>query len=207
MSRFELLATVLVAPALTLAASADITISTSATGSQYATSLNFDEAGGPTGAVSSTAWQSTYGITIMPGDGADNLVQDWGSTFGPWLGTGNSLLGNFGIFMTFDTDLTSFSSQLWDPSGGGPFGGLIVAVFSGGTEVASTIITPSWGGAGDSWVDITTTGGATFDEVRYVGLGFDPSTFADNLSWSAVPAPGALAVFGLVGLGGSRRRR
>lgn len=206
MHRLDLAVVSAIAAACTAAASADITISTGTSGTQFATSLNFDEAGGPTGAVSSTAWQSTYGITIMPGDGGDNFVQDWGATFGPWLGTGNSLLGNFGIFMNFDSDLSGFSSQLWDPSGDGPFGGLIIAVFSGGTEVASTIIGPSWGGIGDSWVNITTTGGSTFDEVRYVGLGFDPSTFADNLSWSAVPAPGAVALFGLVGLGARRRR-
>jgi hypothetical protein len=207
MTRLHHLAAAFGTCALVGAASADISITTGSSGTTYATSLNFDEAGGPTGAVSSTAWQSTYGITIMPGDGGDNIVQNWGNTFGPWLGDGNSLLGNFGIFMTFDSDLTAFNSQLWDPSGDGPFGGLIVAVYSGGVEVGNTIIGPSWGGVGDSWVNITAADGATFDEVRYVGLGFDPSTFADNLSWSAVPAPGAIVAFAFAGLANRRRTR
>lgn len=207
MTRLHPLAAALSLCGLVGTATADYSISTASSGTTYSTSLNFDEVGGPAGAVAPNAWQASYGITITPGDGGSSLVQNWGSTFGPWLGQGNSLLGNFGIFMTFDSDLTTFNSQLWDPSGSGPFGGLIVAVYSNGIEVASTVIGPSWGGLGDSWVSITTTNGSSFDEVRYVGLGFDPSTFADNLSWNVIPAPGAVIAFAFVGLTSRRRTR
>jgi hypothetical protein len=132
----------------------------------------------------------------------------WGGIFGPWLGDGNSFFGNFGVFITFDNDVTAFSAQVWDPSGPpSPIGGgLIVAVWNDGVEVTSTVIEPAWGTDVGSWLDIVGDGGTAFDEVRFVGLGFDPSTFTDNLSWTPVPAPGAIALLGLAGLAGRRRR-
>lgn len=123
------------------------------------------------------------------------------------LGDGNSFFGNFGIFLTFDDDVTEFSAQVWDPSGPpSPFGGgLGVFVFNDGVEIASYFGEPAWAGLGDSWFDIAATDGMVFDEVRILGFGFTPTTYADNLSWNPVPAPGALALLGLAGL--SRRRR
>ena len=83
-------------------------------------SLNFDESGGPTGVVSTDAWQS-LGITEMQaGDGAPQ-VDNWDGPFGGgagWLGNAtNSFFGNFGVFMTLDHDVTEMSFQVWDPSG------------------------------------------------------------------------------------------
>ena len=189
-------------------ASAEITINQGDSAPSSATSLNFDEAGQATGPVAPTYWQADYGIVIASGDGSP-VVDAWGGVFGPWLGTGNSVFGNFGVFITFDDDVTNFSAQVWDPSGPpSPIGGgLIVAVFNNGAEVASSVIEPAWGTDLGSWLDIVAGGGSAFDEVRFVGLGFDPSTFTDNLSWTAVPAPGVVAVFALAGLGASRRRR
>jgi hypothetical protein len=160
------------------AASADVVISQGDSAPTYATTLNFDEPGQATGPVPSTYWQADYGIVIDSGDG-NPVVDAWGGIFGPWLGDGNSFFGNFGVFITFDNDVTAFSAQVWDPSGPpSPIGGGLIV--------------------GD--------GGTAFDEVRFVGLGFDPSTFTDNLSWTPVPAPGAIALLGLAGLAGRRRR-
>ncbi|MGA1018056.1 MAG: hypothetical protein ACO3YY_08735, partial [Phycisphaerales bacterium] len=189
------------------AASADVVISQGDSAPTYATTLNFDEPGQATGPVPSTYWQADYGIVIDSGDG-NPVVDAWGGIFGPWLGDGNSFFGNFGVFITFDNDVTAFSAQVWDPSGPpSPIGGgLIVAVWNDGVEVTSTVIEPAWGTDVGSWLDIVGDGGTAFDEVRFVGLGFDPSTFTDNLSWTPVPAPGAIALLGLAGLAGRRRR-
>ena len=171
--------------------------------------LNFDEPGGPVGIVTPDAWLISHGLTIQAGDGVPQ-VDNWDIVHGAgWgLGDGNSFFGNFGVFMNFETDLTEMAIEVWDPSGPpGPFGGgLGVFVFDDGVEVASTFVEPAWGGVGDSWFDITTDGGDVFDEVRILGFGFTPTTYADNLSWNLVPGPGSLALLGLAGLSGSRRR-
>lgn len=195
------------ATGIAAAASADVVITQGDSAPTYATTLNFDEAGQATGPVPATYWQADYGIVIDSGDG-NPVVDAWGGIFGPWLGDGNSFFGNFGVFITFDADVTSFSAQVWDPSGEpGPIGGGLIAVaLNDGAEVASTLVTPAWGTDAGSWFDIVASGGDAFDEVRFVGFGFDPSTFTDNLSWTPVPAPGVVAVLGLAGLAGRRRR-
>ncbi len=172
--------------------------------------LNFDEPGGPTGLVSPTAWLASHGLTISAGDGAGQVdAWDIVHNAGWGLGDNNSFFGNFGVFMTFDIDLIAMSIELWDPSGPpGPFGGgLSVFLFNDGVQVSSASVTPAWGGFGDSWFDLTTDGGDVFDEVRILGFGNDPTTYADNLSWNAVPGPGSLALLAVAGLVGRRRNR
>ena len=195
-----------------LAAMATVTITQGTSAPAYSTTLNFDEAGGPTGSVPTSSWQG-IGITALDaGDGAPQ-VDDWATLSGqPWLGDGNSFFGNFGVFLTFDSDLAALSVQAWDPSGPpSPFGGgLGVFVFNDGVEVASSVSEPAWGGVGDEWFNIVASGGMLFDEVRILGFGFDPTTYVDNLSWNtAVPVPGALVLFasGLAGLGFAKRRK
>jgi len=186
-----------------------IAITQGASGTTYSTTLDFDEVGGPTGpGIANNAWAGV-GISDMAAGDGNNFVGDNAALFGPWIGTGNSFFGNFGIFMTFDSDLTNFSGQVWDPSGPPSLfgGGLGVFVFNDGNQVADLILEPSWGGVGDEWIDISADGGMVFDEIRLVGFGFDPTTFADNLSWNAVPAPSSMALLGLSGFVASRRRR
>lgn len=188
---------------------ATITISQAASGTTYGTTLNFDEPGGPTGpGIAQDAWAGIGLANMAAGDG-NNFVGDNAALSGPWIGTGNSFFGNFGVFMTFDSDLTNFSGQVWDPSGPpSPFGGGVgIFVFNDGNQVADLFIEPSWGGFGDEWIDISTADGMVFDEVRILGFGFDPFTYVDNLSWNAVPTPSSVALLGFGGLIGSRRRR
>lgn len=191
------------------AALADITVTQGDSAPTYATTLNFDEVGGPTGVIDPGAYAG-IGITeLQAGDGTP-FVGDNDTPQGGWgLGTGNSFFGAFGVFITFDSDLTEFSSQVWDPSGPPSFsgGGLGFFFFDDGVEVGSAFdITPAWGGLGDTWFDVTTTGGSVFDEVRILGFGFFPTTVVDNMSWNAVPAPSSALILS-VGLVGLRRRR
>lgn len=196
------------------AASAGYTITQqNAPAPTYSTTLNFDEPNGPTGLVSADAYASLGLASLTSGTG-DQSVGD-NSEFFPWVNDGNSMFANFGMTAVFETDITEFSIQIWDPSGPPSFigGGLVVVLLNDGEVVwdlfqqNGNIATPAWGGVGDSWFDITTTDGMAFDEVRMFGLGFTPTAFIDNLSWNAIPTPGALALFGIAGLGASRRRR
>lgn len=176
----------------------------------YSTTLNFDEPGGPTGTgLAVDAFQADYGVIIESGDLQQNVVDATTQPGQSWLGSGYSFTGAYGVFLTFDEDLTDFSTRVWDPSGTpSPFGGGAAAfIFDDGVEVGFFAFTPSWGGVGDEWLNISATGGMVFDEVRILGFGFFPTTFVDDMSWNVVPAPGAAALFGLAGLAGVRRRR
>ncbi len=198
-----------VAAASGASALASITVTQGVSAPQYTgTTLNFDEPGTPTGVVPATTWQASHGVTIQAGDSVP-VVGDFAPGAGWPLGTANSYFGNFGVFMTFEQDLTEISFQAWDPSGPpSPFGGgLVVFVFNDGVEVAAAPFTPAWGGVGNSWYNITTADGMVFDDVRVLGFGFGPTTYVDNLSWNAVPTPGALAILGVAGGAFLRRRR
>lgn len=207
----QLMGVALAALASAATAQAAVTITQGASAPTYSTTLNFDEPGGPTGSVPATAW-TAYGISrLESGTGPDTFVTTMTSTPGfGWLGTGNVAYGPFGVFITFGGDLTEFSARYWDSSGpGGPFGGGAAAVaLRDGVEVGSFFIaSPAYGGVGNPWINITTSGGSTFDEVRLLGFGFFPEAYVDDLSWNAVPAPASAAAFALLGAGLARRRR
>ena len=196
------------------AARATVTISQVASPTTYSTTLNFDEPGGPTGiGLPSDAFLASHGITALDAGDGNNVVADntdLMSGGGPWIGTGNSFFGNFGIFATFENDLSEFSANIWDPSGPpSPFGGgMGIFVFDDGAEVANSFITPAWGGLGDPGIEITTSGGMVFDEVRILGFGFPATTYGDDFSWNVVPEPTSTTVFCLAlicGLIGRRR--
>lgn len=199
--------------ALAGAASAAVTVTYSSTvAPTYENTLNFDEVGGPTGLVAGNAFASR-GISLMEDgtNGAPFIAP--GTAVGPWLGTGNlwgGQFGNpFGAYLYFDSNVTHLSAQYWDSSGPGSFfgGGAIVAAFDHGVEMASFYIqNPTYSASGPTWIDIVSTGGMSFNEVRFASLGFGGAAFVDNLSWT-VPAPSSAALLGLGGLTLTRRRR
>lgn len=191
-------------------AHAAVTVTQGSSAPTYSHTLNFDEAGGPTGQVAATGWTG-HGIARLE-SGANPYVTVTDLTSQPgfgWLGTGNVAYAPWGAFITWQQDLTEFSARYWDSSGpGGPFGGgAAVVAFDDGVEVANYFIpSPAFGGAGLPWFNITTSAGSTFDEVRLVGFGFFPEAYIDDLSWNVVPAPASLATLALAGLGLKRRR-
>lgn len=192
------------------AAMASYSITLGSSAPTYSTTLTFDEPGGPTGTgLPTDAFQAGYGLELVSGDLVQNVVDATTQPGQSWLGTGYSFTGAYGVFMTFDSDLSDFSTQVWDPSGApSPFGGGAgVFVFDDGVEVGFFSFTPAWGGVGNEWLNISATGGMVFDEIRILGFGFFPTTYVDNLSWNVIPAPGAAALFGLAGAAGLRRRR
>jgi hypothetical protein len=189
-------------------ASAAIIISQGASAPTYSTTLTFDEPGTPTGVVPQTTWLGSHGVVIDAGDGVP-YVDDFTGTY-PWVGTGNSFFGNFGVFMDFTQGLTAMSIQCWDPSGPpSPFGGgLAIYVLDENDNIlAANAFTPAWGGLGLPWFNITTTAGETFYDVRLLGNGFSQATFVDNASWNVVPEPATLSLLMLGALAGLRRRR
>ncbi|MBZ0171276.1 MAG: PEP-CTERM sorting domain-containing protein [Phycisphaerales bacterium] len=179
----------------------------------YGTTLTFDEAGGPVGSgIPTDAWSASHGISSMQAGDGNNVVGNFSTTPGyGWLPDNNVFVGNFGIFMNFENDLTEFSAQVWDNGGPADFiaGGMILVLRNDGADVANLFVDPpAFGGVGDSWYNITTDGGSVFDEVLFVGFAFvSPQTIMGEASWNAVPAPGALALLGLGGLAATRRRR
>lgn len=194
------------------AAQAEIQFTQSATQTPtYGTTLNFDEAGGPTGVVDANAWQAGYGLQMSDGLGPSTYVGDLNNTLGyPWLPTDNAAFGYFGIYLKFDQAVTNLSFQAWDNSGDpSPFGGgfLIFLLNEDQSSYAqSDTWTPAWGGLGDTWYDVSASNGDSFDYVLITGFGFSPETAIDNISWNVVPTPGALAMLGIAGLASRRRR-
>ncbi|MBL0921690.1 MAG: hypothetical protein IBJ10_06125 [Phycisphaerales bacterium] len=188
-----------------------VNVSQGASAPTYATTLTFDEVGGPTGAnVPSNAWTGVGITSMVSGSGANAVTNVSAQPGFGWLGTGNVFYGPFGVFINFGSDLTEFSAQFWDSSGpaSGFGGGAAVIAFNDGVEVGFLFVTnPAFGGAGNTWIDITTDSGSVFDEVRLLGFGFFPESYVDNLSWNAVPAPASALVAGLGLFAAARRRR
>jgi len=206
-------AAVLAATALATAANAGYTITqTLAATPTYGTVLNFDAPGSPTGSVNSSDF-SSYGVTSLDsGVGPGGYVAQMNTTPGySWLGTGNVFTGAYGAYMKFSTQVSSLSAQYWDDSGPGSFfgGGATVVLYKSGVEVGSLFINnPAFNSSGKSWINVTTTGGDTFDEINFVGFGSAVAdAYIDNISWNKVPAPSATALLALGGLVAGRRRR
>lgn len=211
MNKGSMLMGALAIPVIATGAMATYTTTlTGAAAPTYATTLTFDEVGGPVGSVPADSWAGIGLASIISGVG-DSPVGDNDTPNGGWgLGTGNSFYGPFGVFMNFSTDLDAMSFQVWDPSGApSPFGGgAVVALFNDGNDLNEYYsFEPAWGGIGDTWINIEATGGMVFDEVRVLGFGFFPTTVVDNLSWNAVPAPSACGVLAIGAMAALRRRR
>jgi MYXO-CTERM domain-containing protein len=188
-------------------------VQTAAQAPTYSTVLDLNAAGSPTGTVSSTFWTATLGVTVHTGQGGSTVtVNDFSGTY-PWVNSGNQFLGNFGLNLDFATPISSLSFQAWDsngapgPIGGGFFVSLTTGALGGGTQLAGQGFTGAWGGLGNTWYNITTTGGSTFQHVTIFNNGFDQFDYISHVSWQTAPAPGALTLLGFAGVVGVRRRR
>lgn len=176
----------------------------------YSNLITFDEPGTPTGVVPNSTW-SDLGITITDGVNPNAVVVgDVSGTF-PWINTGNVAEGAFGIQLAWDSAVTELSFQAWDPSGPPtPFGGGVFVVLfdENDNELQSGAFTGAWGGLGSTWFNITTSGASSFRRAVIFNNSFGNSTsWVDNISWNAVPTPGALALLAIGALGAGRRRR
>ncbi|MBS0189880.1 MAG: hypothetical protein U0573_13130 [Phycisphaerales bacterium] len=178
----------------------------------YSTVLNFDAPGSPTGTVASNSWLSLGVESLFSGvdsSSIDIVPVSSNPGFG-WLGSGNTAVGPFGVYMKFTGQVSSLSAQYWDDSGPGSFfgGGAGVILYKNGVQVDFlSILSPAYSPTGKSWINIVGSGGSTFDEVDFVGFGFSPTAYVDNISWNSVPAPSAAALLALSGLVAGRRRR
>lgn len=176
----------------------------------YSNLITFDEPGTPTGVVPNSTW-SDLGITITDGVNPNAVViGDVSGTF-PWINTGNVAEGSFGIQLSWESAVTELSFQAWDPSGPPtPFGGgvFVVLLDENDNELDGGAFTGAWGGLGNTWFNITTSGASSFRKAVIFNNSFGNSTsWVDNISWNAIPSPGALALLALGALGGGRRRR
>jgi hypothetical protein len=177
----------------------------------YTNLITFDEPGTPTGAVANNWWSANLGLGVTITDALNPNAVAISDPAEAWVGTGNVAGGLFGISaIAFTGGATSASFQAWDSSGAPSFFGnglTIVLRDNANNNLAFQQFTGAWGGIGNSWINITTTGGSTFDKIAvFNGTSFHP-TYIDNLSWNAVPAPGALGLIGLAGVCSRSRRR
>ena len=193
-------------------ACASVDVSVGASAPTYGTTLNFDEAGGPTGSgIANDSW-SGIGVSSLYGLDGNTFVDNLNATPGfGWLPNNNVMVGNFGVAIEFDTDVTEFSAQVWDNAGPADFisGGMIAVAEKDGVEVGSFFWEfPIYGPGGDNWFNFTTSGGDFFDRVAFVGFAFvSPQTIIDNISFNTVPVPGTASLLGCGLLTLSRRRR
>lgn len=196
------------AAVLTAGASAAVTVSQGVSAPTYGTQLNFESVA--TGFYAANTWAGLGLSSITDGANPGVSIVDV-SAVNPWV-TSNVADGfAFGLFLTFSQDATEASFQLWSSAGPpGPFGGLSVLALDANDNVVGSlgVSTPVWvTNPNNGWINITTSGGDSFSQIRIVYGGFgSPQLFADNFSWNLVPTPGAAAMLGL-GLLGARRRR
>lgn len=200
------------------------TVTLDSTGNTYGTSLNFDETGTTTGAVTGNEWNTDpWNITITPRQGpawvndytTGGIMDAAGNPGGAGgtIGQGNSFGANWGQIITFDAPVESFSAQVWNSAPGSFLGGFGVFLFLDGAPVGTGIlpgpgVSAEWNDSGDTWVNISADG-VLFNEISLADTRFSGAdvVYMDNLSWNLVPAPGAFALLGLAGLARRRRRQ
>lgn len=184
---------------------------TAAPAPAYSTLINFESA--PAGANPSNTY-SGLGLSMYSGVDPSGFGVADGNGIWPWLpaSNGNVAAGNFGLFLDFAPGATSVSFQAWGDAGAPSMfgGGIWVWVLDGQGNVISNadVFTPAWGGIGNTWYNVTTTGGSTIEHLLISNnSNIGSETIIDNLSWTPAPAPGAFALLGVAGLVGGRRRR
>jgi len=129
----------------------------------------------------SLEWDSYVTIGALYANGspfAENKLLDIGIDWASFNGGGS-----------IDTDNGSWFVTPVDPQGGELDGKVLIGQF--------TVV----GGSGDGYADLV-------GQVSIQGKDADGNTFQNlSVGWGAIPAPGALALLGVAGLAGRRRRR
>ncbi|MHC5113847.1 MAG: hypothetical protein ACYTGP_05405 [Planctomycetota bacterium] len=177
----------------------------------YGTFVDMDEPGMPQGVPLGAPYAHPNGsISFNSGNGYLE-ANDWDTMAGiaGGAGDGAQLAGGFSVWMLFDSDITEINFQAWaDGSPSPPFGGMNIALFNDGAQVGFYSGVAAFGTEIGSWFNVTADGGDAFDEVRAFNGAFNSfTTYVDNVSYNApLPAPGALALLGIAGLVGRRRR-
>lgn len=175
----------------------------------YEYTLTFDEPGGPVGHFPEDAFAASHGVTWLSSFGSSDfcLIDDPANCGYPWAGGDNALISGEGVGIWFDADLTAFSAQVWHGPDDNPVGQMWVFLLHNGEDFGYWEFDPAWGGIGDEWLNITTTGGIVFNAVMFYDFNGDPSlpTIVDNLSW--VPEPASLLPLALGSLAVMRKRR
>lgn len=193
--------------AITSTASAAIVVTQQAAAAPtYSTLINFNDLA--PGTYAGNTWAAQGLTTLTDGANPSVSIENVSGSF-PWIPTNAANGFNFGLFFAFANDVTEASFQIWTSAQSGPFGGVGINFFDANDNLLhSAAVSQVWGGTGNSWINVTTNGGSSFAKmsIAYGGFGF-PQLFVDNVSWNAVPAPGALALLGVAMVGGSRRRR
>ncbi len=210
-----LLAAALAAPAL-----ADISVSTYDDLAENFYGSSFHYNGVTYSNVNDQAGVFPDGNVIIPGATLlYNDFPDYGSannalTFGTTYVVGDNLsLGALStVTMTLDqvADFASLELAYYE---NGPWGGIVyhLDAFRNGSLVASDSFSISDLGGRDNIAFATmSVDGAVFDTLQlyatWNGQYTGPRGLVDNLTLNTVPAPGALALLGLGGLAGRRRR-
>ena len=161
-------------------------------------------------------YSASDGVTFTSGNGF-MVASEWDASDaingGTLLPGDRQLAGGFNVNMMFDQPVTELSWQGWaSGSPGFPFGGINAFLFSDGVEVAAYFGSfAPFGGVGDTWFNVTTTDGMTFDEVRFFNPAFNSfQAYVDNVSWNnVVPEPSGLALSAVfvLAFAGLRRRK
>jgi hypothetical protein len=146
----------------------------------------------------------------FPEFGSANNVLTFGSSY--VVGNNLSLGAISTVTMVLDEVADSASLQMGYYENG-PWGGIVyhLDAYLGDGLVASDSFTISDLGGRDNIAFATlSVGGTQFDSLRlYATFGNDfsgPRIIMDNLTINTVPTPGAMALLGLAGLAGRRRR-
>lgn len=151
--------------------------------------------------VTSAPLTGTKSVLFSSPSSHRKIGQGWGTWSHGYTGDVYYTNGGTSLTMTFNqTDLSGFYFYV-ESNPFGPFTASISVTGSGGATASSS--QPGDGSSGACGFGIVGTGGTSITSITVTMA----SDFAvGEFGWSKVPAPGAMALLGVAGLFGRRRR-